>query len=154
MKQRVLDVGDKAKILDKSQLIEESAFGKGSKSVIRIDGVNGDDEDKLVTEDTLKNKMMDNPVFEMVSFPRHNNMKPSISEVNRKAEQNVDEEELRNRKNGMNDYNKMRNAKVQCQRVYGAEDDTMSEEKPSMDGWSVILDGGESVHSDILELWE
>eukprot|EP00484_Ammonia_sp_Unknown_P002569 CAMPEP_0197077158 /NCGR_PEP_ID=MMETSP1384-20130603/212474_1 /TAXON_ID=29189 /ORGANISM="Ammonia sp." /LENGTH=1213 /DNA_ID=CAMNT_0042516017 /DNA_START=28 /DNA_END=3669 /DNA_ORIENTATION=+ len=162
MKHKVLDIDGEAKtkIVDNTQMIEESTFGKGSKSVIHNVNVRDEDVDGLVTEDTLKNSMMTDGVFEMVEFPKHDNRVESISDINRKAERKPDRKELETV--GQDKYNKLRkNQKIQHQRFYVddepapnevvEENEKEKEEKKKVeavenDGWSVVLDANTSVN--------
>merc|ERR1712048_686881 len=84
-KHKILDVGQNnaAKVIAGTQMIEESAFGQGTKSAMHVSVAN--EENELVTADTLKNKVMNEGVFEMIEFPKHNENKLSISEINKSA---------------------------------------------------------------------
>merc|ERR1719334_228012 len=88
MKRRILDVGESAKVLKGTQLIEESAFGQGAKSVMRL-SVENEESGEVVTPGSLKEKMLAEPVFEMVAFPKHDGKRASVSEVNTKLQQKV-----------------------------------------------------------------
>eukprot|EP01083_Nonionella_stella_P094127 264016_1 len=143
MKRKVLDMGEKAKIVHGTQSIEESVFGKGSKSVMRVD-VEDEDKGGLVTNNALRTKAEIEPVFEMVEFPKHNDRKKNISQINKEASKDVDRREIK----GMQRMNTGGGHKIKYQKYYLhdiTEADDANEE--DQDGWKVLLDGKKSVHS-------
>ena len=151
-KHKILDDGNAATkmMIDGTQMIEESAFGQGTKSAMNVSVE--DEKTELVTEDTLKNKVMTQDVFEMIEFPKHNDGKMSISEINKNASKHVNAGEFR--KYGVGKYDKLRNdQQIKCQRVYVDKSDKnrtskqSSQSEEGSDEWKVLLDANESVHS-------